>query len=282
VGPDVFAAVLLAAAVHAGWNALVKHGRDPLLETTLIHAWVALPVLPLLAWTPVPGPVPALCLAASVVVHCLYLLALSAAYEHGDLSLAYPVMRGSAPMLTALVAGPLLGERLAPLAWAGVLAICAGVLATGLARAGGLDPAARSRSLRWAGATAATIAAYTLIDSIGARHAVSPWSYAAWLAVLQGPAIATVVALRRGGALIAYARERGPAPMFAGLAAWGGYGVALWAMTHAPVAHVAALRETSVLFALAIARFALRERFGPMRWTGAASIVAGAALLRLA
>jgi len=278
---DVTIAVLLAAAVHAGWNALIKRGRDPLFETTLIHAWVALPALVAIALLPLPGPTAALCLAASTAVHCVYYHALAAAYRSGDLSFAYPIMRGSAPMFTALLASVLLGERPGPLGWLGIVAVCAGVLAIGLARARGVDPAARRRSLGWALLTAATIVVYTLIDSTGARAAPTPWSYVAWLAAVEGPAMFAVVLARRGRPLLDYARGRGPGPLGAGIASMLGYGVALWAMTRAPVALVAALRETSVLFALLIARTMLGERFGAARWAGAASIVAGVFALRL-
>jgi len=279
---DVTAAVLFAAAVHAGWNAMIKRGRDPLFETTLVHGWVALPALLLLPFVPLPGPTATLCLLASTAVHCVYYHALAGAYRSGDLSFAYPVMRGSAPLVTALLSGPLLDEWPPLLGWTGIAAVCAGVLAIGLAQARGMDGAARRRSLAWALLTAATIVAYTLIDSTGARSAPSPWSYVAWLAAIEGVALAAIVYARHGAPLVAYARERGIGPMGIGIASMGAYAIALWAMTLAPVAMVAALRETSVLFALLIARLVLRERFGPMRWAGAASIVAGVAALRLA
>lgn len=278
---DVTIAVLLAAAVHAGWNALIKRGSDPLFETTLIHAWVALPALVAVALLPLPGPTATACLAASTTVHCVYYHALAAAYRNGDLSFAYPIMRGSAPMFTALLAAALLHERPAAIGWLGVAAVCAGVLAIGLARARDVDRDARRRSLGWALLTAATIVAYTLIDSTGARAAPTPWSYVAWLAALEGPVMFAVVLARHGRPLLDYARVRGAAPMGVGVASMLGYGVALWAMTRAPVALVAALRETSVLFALIIARMMLGERVGAVRWAGAASILAGVLALRL-
>jgi drug/metabolite transporter (DMT)-like permease len=278
---DVTIAVLLAAAVHAGWNALIKRGRDPLFETTLVHAWVALPALGAIALLPPPGPTASLCLAASCAVHCVYYHALAAAYRSGDLSFAYPIMRGAAPMFTALLAVALLGERPSIAGWLGVAAVCAGVLAIGAAGARGTDDRARRRALGWALLSATTIVAYTLIDSVGARSAPTPWAYVAWLAAIEGPVMFAIVLARHGRPLLAYARERGVAPMGAGIASMLAYGVALWAMTRAPVALVAALRETSVLFALLIARALLGERFGRMRWAGAASIVAGVAALRI-
>lgn len=279
---DVALAVLFAAAIHAAWNAAIKRGRDPLFETTMVHAWVAAPAAIAVLLLPLPGPAAAVCIAASTAIHCVYYHALAAAYRHGDLSFAYPVMRGSAPLLTALLGVVLFDERLAPAGWVGIVAICAGVLAIGLASARGVDPEARRRSLGWALLTAATIVAYTLVDSIGARSAPNAAAYLAWLALLEGPVLFVAVLAHRGRALVDYARARGIAPLAAGVASMLSYGVALWAMTRAPVALVAALRETSVLFALLIARALLKERFGPMRWAGAASIVAGVAALRLA
>lgn len=279
---EVTFAVLAAAMIHAGWNAAIKRGRDALLETTLLHGYVALPALVAVALLPLPGATAAVCLAASTLVHCGYYFALSGAYRHGDLSLAYPVMRGGAPLFTALLGVVALGERPSPVGWLGIAAIGVGVLAIGLVRAGGLGRDARRRSLAWAALTAATIVAYTLIDSTGARAAPTPWSYVAWLALTEGPLLAAVVATRRHAALVAYARERGVAPMLSGIASMLAYGIALWAMTRAPVALVAALRETSVLFALLIARVVLHEPVGAGRWVGAAAIVAGIAALRFA
>ena len=279
---EVALAVLLAAAVHAAWNASIKRGRDPLLETTMVHAWVAAPAAFAVFLLPWPGPTAAACLAASTAIHCVYYHALAAAYRHGDLSFAYPVMRGSAPLFTALLGVALFGEHLAPAGWIGIAAICAGVLTIGLASARHVDAGSRRRSLGWALLTALTIVAYTLVDSTGARSAPHAAAYLAWLALLEGPVLFAVVLVHRGRPLLDYARERGIAPLGAGVAAMLSYGVALWAMTRAPVALVAALRETSVLFALVIARLLLRERFGAMRWAGAASIVAGVAALRLA
>lgn len=279
---DVTLAVLFAAAVHAGWNAMIKRGSDPLFETTLVHAWVAAPALVAVLFLPLPGQTATLCLIASSAVHCVYYHGLAGAYRSGDLSFAYPIMRGSAPMLTALCGGLLLDEWPAPLAWLGIVTVCAGVLAIGLASGPGADRAARRRSLRWALLTGSTIVAYTLIDSTGARSAPTPWSYVAWLAAIEGPVLFAVVHARHGRALRGYARERGIGPLGIGVASMGAYSITLWAMTRAPVAMVAALRETSVLFALLIAAWLLKERFGPIRWAGAAAIIVGVAALRLA
>ena len=278
---DVTLAVLFAAAIHAGWNALVKRGANPLFETTLLHAAVAPLALIGVSVLPAPGPTAWLCLLASTAVHCLYYFALASAYRHADLSVAYPILRGSAPMFTALLGVLALGEQPAALGWLGIAGVCGGVLTIGGARARGIAPIARTRAIQWALATAATIVAYTLIDSVGARSAPSAWSYIAWLALIQGPSMALLVSVRQGRALWAYAGTRGLTPLAAGTASMLAYGIALWAMTRAPVALVAALRESSVLFALLIARFMLGEQLDRSRWIGAGAILAGVFALRL-
>ena len=280
---DVTVAVLMAAAAHAGWNALIKRGSDPLLETTLMHGSVALPAaLAILLWSvPLPQGDALWCMLASAGVHCLYFHALSAAYRHGDLSVAYPVMRGSAPLLTAIAAGLFLHEWPHPLGWVGIALICAGVLAIGRANSQTTDPSTRRRTLSWALITAATIVAYTTIDSIGARRASSPWAYTLWLAVVEGILLFAVVWIRQGHRLIRYGIGRGMRPMTAGVVSMLSYAVALWGMTRAPVASVAALRETSVLFAMVIAAIVLGERVGRTRWIGAMTIVLGIIALRV-
>ncbi|HVL56787.1 MAG TPA: DMT family transporter [Burkholderiaceae bacterium] len=299
---QVTLAVLGAALLHAAWNAFIKVGRDPLLETTLIHAWVAVPALLLVPYVDLPGSVAALCLAASVTIHCLYYFALAAAYRNSDLSFSYPIMRGTAPMFTALTAGVVLREWPPLAGWLGIAAISGGVLTIGLARGLAVTSGAgtssradaargsvasvshnqRGKAVGWALLTASTIVAYTVVDSIGVRSAPTAWSYVVWLALLEGVAVFALVWALRGRSLVAYARARGVAPLGVGIAAWAAYGIALWAMTQAPVALVAALRETSVLFAMLIGALLLKERAGPLRWAGAVSIVAGIFALRLA
>jgi drug/metabolite transporter (DMT)-like permease len=284
LGWDVTVAVLCAAAAHAGWNALIKQGRDPLLETTVMHGSVALPALLaiLVIDIPLPGGTARLCLLASAVVHVLYFHAIAGAYRHADLSFAYPVMRGAAPLLTAVATGVFIQEWPQPLGWTGIALISLGVLTIGSTRAQSLTAPARRKALGWALLAAGTIVAYTTIDSIGARHTMNPWSYVIWLAALEGVLLAGVVWMRRGRSLLRYALNSGPVPMAAGVMSMTAYAVALWGMTSAPVASVAALRETSVLFALVIATRLLKEPVGPTRWLGACAIMVGVIALRYA
>lgn len=280
---DVTFAVLAAAALHAGWNATIKRSGDPLFETTAIHGWAAFAAIALIPFVAPPGEFTLACLMASAAVHCVYYHALATAYRSGDLSLAYPVMRGSAPTITAVASGLLLHEWPSGPGWMGIVLVCTGVLGIGLAgHRVSTDRAARRRTLRWALLTGMTIVIYTLIDSTGVRSAVTPLSYIAWLALVQGLVLVPVVLARHGRALLQHAQTRGLQPLWAGTASWVAYGIALWAVTRAPVASVAALRESSVVFALLIAAVLLKERVGIWRWAGAVAIVAGVVLLRLA
>jgi phosphonate utilization associated putative membrane protein len=194
------------------------------------------------------------------------------------MGLTYPLMRGVAPMLVAVSAVMTVGESLAPMAWAGVLGICVGVLVLGLSRHA-LD---NRRATLFALANAVVIAVYTVIDALGARASGNAVQYVVALFVLDGWPFALLVLARRGRAAWPYARARWPVAAGGALASLGSYGIALWAMTRAPVATVAALRETSVLFAALLGTWLLKEQFTPRRALGTCVIVAGVMALRLA
>lgn len=273
----VVAAVLFGAMLHAGWNALVKSSTDKALDTALIHllgSIVAIPLVAIVGWPPASAwPF----LAASLVIHVAYYTALTGAYQHGDLGLTYPLMRGTAPLLVALSATVTLGESLSPLAWVGVLAVSAGVLTLGLSRHAFEAP----KAVRFALLNAVIIAVYTVVDALGVRAAGQALPYVATLFLLDGWPFALIVFLRRRGAVLPYARKRWPVALGGAIASLGSYGIALWAMTQAPVATVAALRETSVLFAVLLGVWFLKEVFTPRRVIGTCAIVAGVMALRL-
>lgn len=278
MAPTVFAAVLLGAALHATWNAIVKGGGDKLMTTILVVAVSGAAAAPLLPFLPLPAPASRPFLLASAGVQILYLALVAGAYAATDMSRAYPLMRGLAPALVALAGAALLGERLAPVAWAGVALISSGVFAMSLAASGSPSRTGTVLAL----ANAAVIATYTLIDGVGVRRSGAPVAYATWLFLLNAlPLVAWALAFHRRRFLACAARNW-RAGLAGGLGNLGSYGLALWAMAHAPVALVAALRETSILFGIAIAALFLRERVGPARLAAAALIVAGAAGLRLA
>lgn len=273
----VVLAVMLGALLHALWNALVKSSTDKALDTALIHltgSVIALPLVLLVGWPPAAAwPF----LAASLVLHVAYYATLAGAYQHGDLGLTYPLMRGSAPLLVALSSAVLLGETLTPLSWIGVLGVSAGVLTLGLSAHAFAVP----KAVRFALLTAVIIAAYTLVDALGVRASGNALQYVATLFLIDGWPFALIVFARRKWAVGPYIRQRWPMGLAGATASLGSYGVALWAMTQAPVATVAALRETSVLFAALLGVWFLKEIFTPRRVIGTCVIVAGVMALRL-
>jgi phosphonate utilization associated putative membrane protein len=273
----VVAAVLFGALLHASWNALVKSSSDKDLDTALIHligSVMAVPVVALVGW-PESRAWPYL--AASWLVHIGYYLALTGAYRHGELGLTYPLMRGVAPLLVALSAALTLGELLSPLAWMGVIGISCGVLVLGLSRHAFQVP----KAIGFALTNAVIIAIYTVIDGLGVRASGDTMQYVATLFMFDGWPFALLMFATRGPALGRYARQRWPVASIGACASLGSYGIALWAMTRAPVATVAALRETSVLFAVVLSSWYLKEHFSPRRVFGACTIVAGVVALRL-
>ena len=273
--------------LHAGWNALVKSSGDKPLDTALVHLLGAVVALPLLLIVGLPGPAGLPFIAASLVIHIGYYIALAGAYQHGELGLTYPIMRGFAPLLVALGSGSLIGESPSPAAWTGVIAITTGVALVGLAHPG--EALHHRKALAFAFANAGIIALYTVVDGLGVRTEVAAGGqalrYVMLLFVLDGIAYPLLVWLRRGTAgrahILAYARQRWPLAALGGSASIGSYAIALWAMTLAPVASVAALRETSVLFAAVLGTLLLKEKFGLQRAIGTGVIVAGVMALRL-
>ena len=272
------AAVLCGALLHAGWNALVKSSSDKALDTAVIHTIASLVAVPLVLVVGLPQRAAWPYILASGTIHIGYYIALVGAYKHGELGLTYPLMRGTAPLLVALSAAATVGETLSPLSWAGVLGVSCGVLALGLSRHAMASP----RAVGFALANAFIIALYTVIDALGTRASGDALQYVAALFVLEGWPFGLLVLARRGWARAApYARARAPIASVGACASLASYGIALWAMTRAPVATVAALRETSVLFGALLGTWLLKEAFTLRRAIGTAAIVAGVMALRL-
>lgn len=275
----VFAAVLFAAACHAGWNALIKVGLDPLSSTTLIaigSAVVSLACLPI-AGMPASPSWP--WLVASIVIHLFYFAALIESYRTGDLGQVYPIARGAAPLMTASATAVLIGEHPSALGWAGIATLAAGVLLLS-ARGGRAMVKLDRRAVGYALLTALTICAYSLADGIGARLSQNPQSYVLWL--LVGNAVVLVpYGLWRDFAGVTSALRFWPRGLAGGALQALAYGIALWAMTLAPIAIVASLRETSVLFGALIAVVWLGEPLRAARIAAAVLIVCGLILIRL-
>jgi drug/metabolite transporter (DMT)-like permease len=276
----VFAAVLFAAACHAAWNATIKRGLDPLATTVVISVGAALVAAAFLPLVGVPAAASWPWCAASVLIHLFYFAALIESYRAGDLGQVYPIARGSAPLMTATATTVLIGERLGILGWFGIILLVAGVLLLSLR--GGRDLARLDRkAVGFALFTAVTICAYSVVDGVGARLAGSANAYTVALFIGIAPVMALYALARRGaGATLAIGRHWGIG-LAGGALQLGSYGIAIWAMTVAPIAIVAALRETSVLFGAAIAVIFLKEPLRASRIVAAVMIVAGLALIRL-
>jgi drug/metabolite transporter (DMT)-like permease len=276
----VFAAVLFAAACHAAWNATIKRGLDPLATTVVISVGAALVAAALLPLVGLPAAPSWPWCAASVLIHLFYFGALIESYRAGDLGQVYPIARGSAPLMTATATTAFVGERLGVLGWVGIILLVAGVLLLSLR--GGRDLARLDRkAVGFALFTAVTICAYSVVDGVGARLAGSANAYTAALFVGIAPVMVIYALARRGAAAtLAIGRHWGLG-LAGGTLQLGSYGIAIWAMTVAPIAIVAALRETSVLFGAAIAVIFLKESLRASRIVAAVMIVAGLALIRL-
>jgi drug/metabolite transporter (DMT)-like permease len=278
--PFVFAAVLFAAACHAGWNAVIKVGAEPLTATVLIGFGGGLVALALVPLVGVPAAASWPWLIVSVIFHLGYFIGLIGAYEAGDLGQVYPIARGTAPLLTAALSVIVVGEAIGHLAWAGILVLVAGVLLLSLR--GGRDLARfDTLAVGFALFTAATICGYSLVDGLGGRASHNAPAYAAWLFVLDGAMMLAYGVLRRGRILFASVPSQWRSGLAGGALSLIAYGIVIWAMTVAPIALVAALRETGVLFGAVISVVYLKEPLRAVRVLAALMIVAGLVLIRL-
>ncbi|HRF09057.1 MAG TPA: EamA family transporter [Xanthobacteraceae bacterium] len=274
----VFLAVLAGAAMHAGWNALVKTGPDrtaSIFLLALIQGLLALALLPFFAMPSVSSwP----WIAVSALLHAGYKIFLIRAYEHGDMSQVYPLARGSAPLIVALAGIYVLAEALTPMKFAAVCAIGLGVML--MSSRLGSSAAMPRKALLFALATAVLTASYTLVDAVGAQRSGTASGFTLWMFAGDGILMTIYALLVRGCGLVAAVRGNLAGGVVAGALSLGSYWIAIWAFTLAPVALVAALRETSVLFAMLIAVFWLGEKAGMQRWLAAALILAGIVLMR--
>ena len=277
MSPFILIAILFAAFLHALWNIIVKSGKNKLFETGLnafgacVGALCLLPFLPPLPQTAWPY------LALSCLCHLGYYICISAAYERVDMTFAYTIMRGCAPLLTSL-ALLALGVNMPVGAWCGVLTLCAGILCLGTDN--------MRRGYGWCEVfislrTSCIIMGYTLADGLGARESGNAATYTIWIFLINALPIHVYILWRHGLKYVVYARKRLAVGTLGGLDSMGSYGIALWAMTLAPIAVVAALRETSVIFGMLLAMWLLGERYTPLRGVSVLLVVGGAALLKL-
>lgn len=275
----VFLAVLAGAAMHAGWNALVKTGLDrttSIFLLALIQGAISLALLPLFA---IPSALSWPFIAVSALLHSGYKIFLIRAYEHGDMSQVYPLARGSAPLIVALAGIFLLDENLTATKFAAVCAIGLGVML--MSSRLGAGEAMPRKALLFALGTALFTASYTLVDGIGAQLSGTASGFTLWMFVGDGILMTIYALALRGRGLFAAVRGNLLSGTVAGALSLGSYWIAIWAFTLAPIALVAALRETSVLFAMLIAVFWLGEKASVQRWFAAGLILAGIVLMRL-
>ena len=274
----VLAAVLGAAFLHALWNALIKFGTSKLtsmLILTLVQGGMGL----LIALTrPFPDPQIWLWLLASGVFHAAYKLFLAFAYEQGDLSRVYPIARGAAPMVVLVISALLLPDVIAAWEYIGILVLGLGIL---LMARGVFSSGESRRLVPLALGSAMATAGYSLVDGLGARASGDAVAYVGWLFTLDAAFFTPVCIALRGKSVL---RASGKVWAIGGLAAtasYGAYAIAVWAMTVAPIALVAALRETSILFAVLIGWLVFGERMDKQKAVAAALIVAGVIVTRL-
>jgi drug/metabolite transporter (DMT)-like permease len=271
-------AVLLAALLHASWNAMIKGGSDVLLDTAAIVVGAALVALPFAFLVPLPTAQTWPYIGASVATHLAYYYLMINAYRTGDLSLVYPLMRGIAPLITAVLGIVWLREMPGTFTWIGMLLISLGVIALALRT---VDHVPCKAAVGFALANAVVIAVYTIIDGTGARVSGNVWSYLVWLFVLDAIPFGLYMLVTRRRAFVQAMWKRRRNGMIGGSLSAGAYVISVWAMTQAPVAMVASLRETSVLFATLIGARLLNEKLNLRRWAGVAAVVLGVVALKV-
>lgn len=271
--------VLFAAVLHAGWNALVRASPDKFVDTGLLLWGAGVLTACLLPFVPAPAHDSWPYLAASVLIHVAYFTLVAFSYRGGDLSFVYPLMRGSAPVFSAIAAIFLLHELPSPGSWAGVLLISAGVilLAGDSWRSGSFRPA----SAMFALANAGVIVVYTLVDAQGARLSGHAFSYTGWMFLLTAALSSGIFIAAQGRRMLRHVRFGWRRGLLGGACTLASYGLALWAMTRAPVAAVAALRETSVVFAAIFAACFLKETISRWRYTSIFLVSAGAVAIKV-
>lgn len=275
----VFIAVILAAGLHASWNALVKGGDDKLMSlTAVILGHVPFSIVAI-AFAPPMDAAAWPYLAAGVGLHMGYQLFLIYAYRVGDLTQVYPIARGSAPLIVAAISVVFLGVTLARAELLAVLIIGVGILSLALTRHA--DGQRNGKAALFALITGCFIAGYSLVDGTGARAAGTALGYFGWLALINALALALVVGWRAPQTLTKIRTEGRALFWWGGGASFLAYAIVTWAFTQAPIALVTALRETSIIFALLIGVVFLKEPLNLIKVFSTATVVLGAALLRL-
>ncbi|BCJ90156.1 membrane protein [Terrihabitans soli] len=273
--------VLISAATNAAWNFLIKSGEgDPLGRSAAVLIGAGVTAAPILLFTGLPHGQSLIFAASSAGIHATYMLLVGLSYRGADMSVAHPIIRGGSLIFTASLAPLLFAENLPLPAWVGVFIIAAGIIAMGLEAIArkGTTPGTLAVAVLAAG----TISAYTLVDSTGVRMSGDPVAYVLTLSSLSGLAAFIVSLAVRPRSVLAMPRGTALRGLAGGFLFTLSYGIALYAITIAPVSLVAAVRETSILFGAALAVWLLNEKFTRWRWIAAFVILAGLVLTRLA
>ena len=273
---SLYTLVFLSAVAHASWNALVKNADDRLLMMGAIRAVGLTYGLVMLPFVPWPSAVTVGWLTCATVAVFAYYGLLIQSYRIGDMSLVYPIARGSAPILLALIAFLTINERLSSLQIAAVTLTSAGILMLVVGKGG------NRIAIALAIATGISIAAYSFFGALGVRASADVLGFQAWLEILTGIGMVSFIAIRRGSAIGAFIRVHYPMGLLAGLLSVAGYLAYLAAAQILPLGPVSALRESSVIFGTVIGAIALREGFAARRISAAIMVTSGVVALALA
>jgi drug/metabolite transporter (DMT)-like permease len=286
VEPLIVGLLLLAALMHASWNAILKSDESDRLATFGVimttGTVMGLCAVPFLPWI---DPAAWKYLVSSVLIHVLYYTFLLKAYSYGDLSHTYPIARGLGPLLVALVSGRFIGEHLRTQDIVGVVLLSFGLVSLAMPLRNVLPRPGSRHGLAtlFAVLTGITIAAYIIADGLGVRSAGPTFehrlSYIAWLCVVEGPWLLVLAIVIRPKSVWTHLRRTWWRGVMGGVIANVGYGIAIYALVLGPMAHVAALRETSVLFGALMGTLLLGEPFGVRRVAAAFVIVVGLVLM---
>lgn len=272
--------VLLAAALHAAWNAMMKSTGDRLVMMAWIAGSTSIIAIPFVIYEGVPAAPVWHYLLVAVCIHTAYMLLLVRAYSHGDFGQVYPLARGMAPAIVTIAGFVFAREALSPYTISGVCLVAGGIVSLAWRR----NPMA-SRDLRgvsYALATGLAIATYSVIDGLGGRTAATPTQYTAWLFLLHGIPLTLVTLARRGPAALSPGRRTALTGIGAAAMSMVAYGIVIWAMRSAPLGPVSALRETSVVFGALISALVLKEGLGPIAIIASIIVAIGVVLMRFA
>ena len=266
--------------MHATWNALIKIDGDRFTVVCWLAIAQSLIVLMVAPFLAIPtGPV-WFWIVLSGALHSAYKIFLSQAYQHGDLSQVYPLARGTAPLLTTLIAFLFLSEGLPQTTVLGIVVIAAGIISMAF-KGGQPGQSLQVKTVALVLITSLLITSYTVVDGYGARLAISPHSFFVYMHLIDGVIMATALTLFRRETAVSLLRVEWQRCAAGGLFSVGAYWIAIWAMTKAPIAAVAALRETSVLIAVIIGVVFMKEKLTLWRITAVTLILFGVVLLRL-